>query len=179
MRITRVEEADPQIVAYAALLHDVKRRDEDSSRGAICHAERGAVFARDFLLSKGLMPRRKVEHIAECIRTHRYRTKHSPATIEAKVLFDADKLDSLGAIGVARAFHFAGHINAQVHSHLDEIIASEAYGENDTAYREFLVKLEHLHRRLYTHEAKRLARERHRFMRDFFARLNEEVQGYR
>jgi len=178
VRIAPLEKADLEIVGIAALLHDVKRPQEDSSQGTICHAEQGALFALSFLKHRG-MAQQKAERIAECIRSHRYRSKYLPTTTEAKVLFDADKLDSLGAVGIARAFHFAGQINARVHSPLVDIDTSEPYGKNDTAYREFLVKLTHIRKRLYTQEAQRLATERHHFMVNFFSQLNEEVEGCR
>lgn len=164
------------MVGIAALLHDVKRAQEDSSRGTMCHAQEGARFALQFLQARGFSPQ-MAAHIAACIRTHRYRGERTPETIEAQVLFDADKLDSLGAIGVARAFHFAGQIDARLHSRSDSAMRAAPYSEDDTAYREFLVKLGHIGARLYTDQARRLANDRYRFTAAFFDRLRQEVEG--
>ncbi|MDR3237746.1 MAG: HD domain-containing protein, partial [Spirochaetia bacterium] len=115
-RIAAAEkDADIFIVTAAALLHDIARNEEDMSSGKICHAERGAALALDFLLSHGLESGR-AGHISRCILTHRFRKNNAPDTIEAKILFDADKLDSIGAIGIGRAFLFAGEVGALLHN---------------------------------------------------------------
>jgi len=58
----------------------------------------------------------KIQKVQECIASHRYRGEQEPKSIEAKILFDADKLDSLGAIGIARAFAWVGRNNAKIYS---------------------------------------------------------------
>jgi uncharacterized protein len=94
-------------------------------------------------------------------------------------VYDADKLDSLGAFGVARAFHFAGRIGACLHNTEQEALASESYSSQDSAYREYLVKLRGLPDHLLTGSARRFAADRAAFMRAFFDRLNEEQEGLR
>ena len=81
------------------------------------------------------------ENILHCIRSHRYRGNHQPRTPEARVLFDADKLDAIGAVGVARAFLFAGEVGARLHSGDANIEETQPYSIDDTGYREFKVKL--------------------------------------
>ncbi len=102
-RIGRAEGADMEVLRAAVLLHDVARVAED--QGGPCHAEAGAQRARQILADH---PRVKVEAVAEAIAAHRFRGSHLPETLEAKVLYDADKLDAIGAIGVARAYAIAG-----------------------------------------------------------------------
>jgi uncharacterized protein len=171
--------ADPDVVDVAALFHDVGRQAELADEGTTCHAERGAAMIGDILRRAGVRDDAFIAHVAACIRTHRYRrrTDETPATIEAKIIFDADKLDSLGAIGIGRAFHFAGRIGARVHNRAEEALAGRNYGREDSAYREFLVKLRHIPARLLTAEGRRLAAARHAFMEAFFARLDREVRG--
>jgi uncharacterized protein len=115
--------------------------------------------------------------VVHCIRTHRFRRRAVPQTLEARVLFDADKLDSIGAVGIGRAFLFAGEVGARLHDKRIDVRKTKPYTEDDTAYREFLVKLGRVRGRIFTREGKRIAAERHRFMVDFFGRLNKETDG--
>jgi len=177
--LCQVEGADPDIVDFAAVLHDVGRPVELADRGHTCHADHGAVLVRQMLPALGIEDAVFIEHVAACVRTHRYRirTKDRPATLEARIVFDADKLDSIGAIGVGRSFHFAGRIGARVHNTSEAAQGSASYSREDSAYREFLVKLRHIQGRMLTAEGRRLAESRHRFMVAFFDQLNREVAG--
>ncbi|MEW5908699.1 MAG: HD domain-containing protein, partial [Thermodesulfobacteriota bacterium] len=109
------EEADMDVLLAAAYLHDIGRSDQDVSRGKTCHAQTGAEIASAILNSINLSRSRK-RNIIHCIRAHRFRGGHLPKTTEAKILYDADKLDSIGAVGVARAFLFAGEVGARLHN---------------------------------------------------------------
>jgi uncharacterized protein len=170
------KDADRFIVRIAALLHDVARVDEVGSAGTECHAEKGSRIAYDFLITNGLDAERS-ELVRRCILAHRYRNDHAPDTIEAMVLYDADKLDSIGAVGIGRAFLFSGEVGARLHNPDIDVSLTEAYGKEDTAYREYIVKLRHIRDRMLTGEGRRLAEDRHRFMVDFFKRLQDEVRG--
>jgi uncharacterized protein len=176
LHIGRKEKADLEIIEIAALLHDIARGHQDKVGGKICHAEKGAEMARIFLKRYGF-PEEKIEKIARCIKCHRFRGKNIPESKEAKVLFDADKLDAIGAIGIGRAFVFSGEVGARVHDINVNISKTKEYSREDTAYREFLVKLSKIKGKMLTKEGKRIAKERHRFMVNFFGRLNSEVQG--
>ncbi len=178
-RIVRHEpEADPFIVEAAALLHDIARADEDRSCGRICHAEMGCTMAYEFLRDRGLDVDRAL-HISECILTHRFRNTLVPSTSEARVLYDADKLDSIGAVGIGRAFLFSGEIGARLHVMDGDVTRSSSYSTEDTAHREFMVKLRYVKDHMLTDEGKRIASERHVFMEHFFRQLLEEITGVR
>jgi uncharacterized protein len=175
-RIGKKEKADLFVLDLAALLHDIGRGEEDRSNGETCHARSGARLARDLLMKHGL-ERGLIRKVVHCVRTHRYRRKASPRTLEAQILFDADKLDSIGAVGVGRAFLFAGEIGARLHDKDIVLRDTRPYTREDTAYREYLVKLRRIKDRMSTREGKRIAAERHRFMVEFFDRLNRETDG--
>ena len=168
---------DPEAVRFGALLHDVARPEELASGGKLCHAALGAEKSRRILEEEGCEDEAFIRHVSEIVRTHRYRGKLKPATPEACIVYDADKLDSLGAFGVARAFHFAGRIGACLHNSEEVALASESYSSQDSAYREYLVKLRKLPDHLLTGPARRFAADRAAFMRAFFDRLNEEQEG--
>jgi uncharacterized protein len=172
------ERADPFIVIAAAVLHDIARIDEVESAGGRCHAELGSGMAYEFLTVNGLDPAR-AGHIRDCILSHRYRNDHHPDSIEAKILYDADKLDSIGAVGVGRAFLFSGEVGARLHNPDIDVNLTRAYSKEDTAYREFMVKMRFIHDKMLTAEGKRIAADRHRFMTDFFTRIQDEVKGVR
>lgn len=175
-RIGRIEKADLTVLRLAAYLHDIGRCHQDRSSGAQCHAKEGARMAAAILAEVPLSDSAK-QNIIHCIRSHRFRENHAPETPEARVLFDADKLDAIGAVGVARAYLFAGEVGACLHNPDIDVTAAPAYSENDTGYREYLVKLRHIHTRMLTAEGRRLAAERHAFMVDFFDRFLGEIQG--
>ena len=167
-------DADSFVVRTAAIFHDFARPEELASDGKQDHAQLGADLVRIELEQLDCEPD-FVDHVTSCIRTHRYRGKLIPETLEAKIVYDADKLDSTGAFGIARAFHFAGRIGACLHNTAEEAVNSDAYGKNDSAYREYLVKLRHLPGKMLTESGRELAKERAVFMDEFFSRLNNEA----
>lgn len=175
-RIGPVENADMSILQAAAYLHDIGRAAQDRSNGSICHAAKGARMAGDILDPLPLSARQK-GNIIHCVRAHRFRDGNAPQTIEAKVLFDADKLDAIGAVGVARAYLFAGELGACLHNTQTPAVEAAPYSKNDTGYREYLVKLSAIKDRMLTGEGLRLAQGRHQFMVTFFERFLEEYAG--
>ncbi len=176
INIARLEHANMEIVRIASILHDIARNKEDESNGAVCHAVLGASMAKQFLKEFDL-EEDIINDVCYSIETHRYRDNRAPNTLEAKVLFDADKLDSIGATGIGRAFLFAGEIGASLHNDKEAIAQAEAYTREDTAYREYMVKLRFLRDNMYTDTGKKMALSRHQFMEEFFDRLNKEVEG--
>ncbi len=175
-RLARAEGADPEVVRVAALFHDIGRAEEKRTRGRVCHAAYGAELTRKILEKYGL-PEEFIARVTEAIASHRFRGERRPQTPEAKVLFDADKLDALGAVGIGRAFLFAGEVGARLHNPEVDLEKTEPYSSEDTAWREFKLKLSRIKDHLLTKEGRRLAAERYRFMEEFFERLHREVKG--
>lgn len=169
-RIARAEGANLEIVRAAVLLHDVGRAEEAQGKG--CHARIGAERAREILQS---YPQDKVEAVAEAIASHRFREGPDPRSLEAQVLYDADKLDAIGAIGVARAYAMAGYEGRPLWGEPGENPGDG--GVEHTPVHEFAFKLSHLKDGLFTATARQIAIERHRFLVAFFQRLADEVQG--
>lgn len=177
-KIGIAEGADMQVLYSAALLHDIGRCHQDQSAGAVCHAEKGAQMAVDLIQPLPLTPIQK-DNILHCVRTHRYRGANRPETLEACVLFDADKLDAIGAIGVARAYLFAGEVGARLHNPDNNISDTRPYSREDTGYREFMVKLRKIRDRIITGEGRKIAADRHAYMVSFFERFIAEHDGIR
>lgn len=176
VHLAKAEGADLEIVQLAALLHDICRKEEDDTNGAINHATKGAEVAREVLLDLDVSED-KIERVCECVARHRFRDNNTPETLEEKIIFDADKLDSIGAVGLGRAFLFAGEFGSRMHNKDVDIATTAEYTKEDTAYREFLVHLSKIKDRMQTEEGRRLAEHRHQFMADFFDEMNAEVVG--
>jgi uncharacterized protein len=175
-QIGPAEGADMDVLMAAAYLHDIGRGFQDISNGAVCHAEKGAQIARPIVEELPLSPEQK-ENILHAVRSHRFRGSRRPETLEAKVLFDADKLDAIGAVGVARAFLFAGEVGARLHNPDMNVKEARPYSVDDTGYREFKVKLSKIKDRILTREGRKLAKARHEFMVKFFRRFLKEYEG--
>ena len=174
-RIARAEGADVAIVRAAALLHDVGRGD----RSGRDHAEVAAERSRDILRAH---PPEKVEAVAQAILQHRFRSGPPPATLEARCLFDADKLDSIGASGVARAFAYSGVIGQRLWGevapdYLERFARGEIRPGEHTSHHEYVVKLSRLHEQMTTQTGRAIADERHAVMATFYNRLAREMRG--
>lgn len=175
-RIGTAEGADLQVLTIAAYLHDIGRCRQDRLNGAVCHAEEGARLAAPFLNTLALADV-KIARVLHCIQSHRFRSGRPPETVEARVLFDADKLDAIGAVGVARAFLFAGEVGARLHNPDMDVEKAKPYSKDDTGFREYQVKLRRIKARILTAEGRRLAEKRHEFMERFFKRFLAEYDG--
>ena len=173
-RIGRKEKADLEILMPAAILHDIGRKREDDTRGRLCHATLGARDAAAILAARGYGEKEQ-RRIVSCIRAHRFRGRKKPMSLEAKVLYDADKLDSLGAVGVGRAFLFAGEVGARL-VNTERIADTRSYSREDTAYREYMVKLRGLPASMCTRTGRIIARRRAKVMRVFFKRFIRETK---
>lgn len=178
------EGADIQIVQTAALLHDISRLGDDNLDQGFKddvsaesdHAVLAAHHARRILQSE---PPAFVEAVTHAIEAHRFRNNIEPRTIEAKVLFDADKLDAIGAVGIARAFAYAGGRQMPLWARVSEDYHPGESDERHTPVHEFSFKLAHIKDRLYTASGRQLAAERHAFMVEFFRQFDAEVEGRR
>ncbi len=177
-RLAEAEGADPAIVRAAALLHDAEGTTPGHESRAD-HHRASAEFAGEVLRAEG-WDETRIAAVQHCIRAHRFRGDESPQTIEAKCLFDADKLDVLGAIGAARAIGYATLANepwfAEPSRQFIET-GKEEQGEPHSAYHEHLFKLRKIPARLHTQTARAIAIERMKYLDEFFERLIDEWQG--
>ncbi len=182
---------DFEVLKLAALLHDIGRLREDlDTTGTIDHAQESAKMAETILKNFGLS-HEKIEKIKHAILSHRFRGNNAPKTIEAKILFDADKIDSLGAIGIARAFCYEGEQGGNIFLDVDiqEYIKNNLKGgknngkiidrKKHAANIEFYIKLRHLPNKMFTKKGKEIAKERLAFMESFFSILRDEINGKR
>jgi uncharacterized protein len=179
-RLARLEGADAQIVLAAVLLHDAQGSSAGQVAARLDHQHASAEFAGQILQAEG-WPAERIAAVQHCIRAHRFRDeREQPVTLEAQVLFDADKLDALGAIGVARSVAYAALAGQPAYADPSPRFLESgqlAPGEPHSAYHEYLFKLRKLKARLYTPAAREIADQRHAFMMEYFDRLGKEIQG--
>jgi uncharacterized protein len=180
-RLASTEGADLEIVHAAALLHDAEGSATAGGEiGRSNHHHASSEFARQVLEAEGWSPER-ITAVQHCIRAHRFRdNSEPPQTLEARILFDADKLDVIGAIGIVRTVAFDVVIGQPVYSEPSQRFLSTGEkepGEPHSSYHEYLFKLSRIKDRLFTHTARAIAEERHRFMAEFFTRLAAEEHG--
>lgn len=167
------DHADDRVVTLAVLLHDIGRARED--RGEIDdHADWGAQQTRALLT--GEVSETRVEAVCHAIRVHRYSNDKEPETIEAEILCDADNLDALGAVGIARCFTYGGELGQPIHD--PELpLAADDSASGKTQYNHCHKKLLDLPERMYTDAGREIATDRADFIRQFLDRFDREVAG--
>jgi uncharacterized protein len=176
-RIGQAEKADLLVVELAALLHDIadwKLHDGDSTVGPRT--------AGEWLDSLGV-DRNVIEHVCQIIANISFKgagVEQPPLSLEGKVVQDADRLDAMGAIGIARAFAYWGAKGQAIYDPAvkpTEHRTAEAYLKGGTTINHFYEKLLLLRDRMNTATGRAMARKRHRFMEDYLRRFYEEWEG--
>ena len=179
-KIATAEGADLEIVRASALLHDAEGSNPTDKARRKLHHHASADFAGEILLAEGWDGSR-IAAVQHCIRAHRFRdTSEPPQTLEAQVLFDADKLDAIGAIGLARLIGFVTQTGQPLYSTPSQQFfetGQKAPGEIHSAYHEYLFKLGKLKDRMFTATGKSIALGRHRVLEVFFEALVAEYGG--
>jgi uncharacterized protein len=169
------ESVDLDIVLAAALLHDLVVYPKGSSK-TINSADDSAEIAKKILLEYKNYPREKIEKVADAIRTHSYSKRLVPETLEGKILQDADRLDAIGAIGIARTFSVGGSENRSLYNPTDPFYESERQLDDmQWTLDHIKKKLMILKNSMYTKTAKKIAEERTEFMELFLNQLRKEI----
>ncbi len=176
MRLAKDEAVDLKILRLACLFHDIARMKEED--GYDDHAEEGAKIAEKMLRQENI-PIGDIEHIKDCIMTHRCSRNIRPKTEEAKILQDADRLDALGAISIARVFMYNGlHKTPLYIPRLKPV--KEYHGQATTAINHFYEKILRLKPETFnTEQARRIAGQRYNFVVAFLEEFKAEWEGVR
>lgn len=169
---TEYETADGFVINAAVFLHDIGREMEDN--GEIQnHAAWGAQEAAAILQEQGVASDR-IEAVTHAIRSHRYSEPPKPVSLEAKILSDADNLDALGAVGIARCFTYGGERGSPIHDP-DLPPAADETSSGSTQFNHFYKKLRDLPDRMYTKRGREIAEERWEFMEQYLNRFDAEI----
>ena len=169
--------ADPLILLAGAYFHDLislpKNHPErrDSSR---LSAEKTAELLEETFTG---FPREKIEGVRHAIHAHSFSAGVAPVTAEAKILQDADRLEALGAIGLARVFYTAGQLGQQLFDEADPLAAGRELNDQLYALDHFAVKLLKLPARMNTSTGRRLAEQNAGYLTRFLEKIKAEIGG--
>ena len=187
VEIGKREGADLEIIELSAILHDIFANEEKRSNvEGFRHEIEASKEAKNILKNLGFTDR-TVDAVCHCIESHRKRTgRVQPQTVEAKCLFDDDKLDCIGAIGIVRSAFMSLEQGQEFYKQED----IETYKRRNirpdgtvidfaqhSSNLEYELSLKEVAKRMYTETGKRLARERAVFMDEFYSRLGKELKG--
>ena len=167
------EGADLTIIRPAAYLHDIGCAPKHL--GKECESEERTLMITRALLAKAHYNKKELEEILAIIGVHGFSKGVVPKTLEGKVLQDADRLDAMGAIGIARTFLVGGAVNRPMYHLQDPWAQSRPVDDKSYNLDHFFKKLMKLKAGMHTRTAKKLAEERHRFLDHFLRQLREEL----
>lgn len=171
------ENVDSDVLICACLLHDIGRRAQ-ADNPALCHAQVGADMAREFLTGAGFGEAFS-DRVADCIRAHRYRSGASFGSIEAKILYDADKLEAAGALGVARTLLYGGKYGEPLYTRNADGSICDGTGDcPDSFMHEYQYKLRKIYGRFNTARAAEIAEARRHTAERFYTDLLDEVRSF-
>jgi uncharacterized protein len=177
-RIGRAEGADLLVVELAALLHDIADWKSHGGDSTV-----GPKMAREWLVSLGL-DQAVIEHICQIVADISFKgagVEQPVLSLEGKVVQDADRLDAMGAIGIARAFAYGGAKGRLIYDPDMKPIqhrTAEAFLKSDgTTINHFYEKLLLLKDRMNTTTGRAMAEERHQFMEEYLRQFFEEWEG--
>lgn len=175
IRLAHAVGADLTVVTAASILHELVNLPKDHPRSAesgdLC-----AEAARTLLTDLG-WPAPTVRAVAQCIADHAWSKGAAPASLEASVLQDADRLDAIGAIGIARCMATSGELGRRLYDPSDPFCDTRAPDDQDNALDHVFRKLLRIEDRLNTDAARALARERTAFLRHFVDTLRDELEA--
>ncbi len=166
-------DADMQVLEAAAFFHDLvnlPKSSPDRARASTLSAEAACAY----LATTGF-PEQKLAAVAHAIATHSFSAGIAPLTLEARILQDADRLEALGAIGIARMFHVAGSMGALLFDAEDPMAEARALDDRHFSLDHLETKLFTLPGLMQTQMGRRLAEERVAWMRAFRDRLLAEI----
>jgi uncharacterized protein len=172
--IAEYYDVDLNVLIASALLHDIGREAQFKDP-KLDHAIVGSELAYDFMRKLG-WDEEKSNHIKKCISTHRYRKNNEPESIEAKIIFDADKLDATGTMGIARTLAYKGIVSEPLYSlDKDGNILDGTQDKKPSFFQEYNFTLKRVYDGFYTDRARRIAIARKEIAKQFYEAMLEEV----
>jgi uncharacterized protein len=173
IKIARKEKVDVRMIIASVLLHDIVSYPKSDPRSKNSSLE-SAIKARK-ILKKYYFNSDEIEVIANAIRDHSFSRGVIPQTLEGKILQDADRLDALGAIGIARTFAVGGSENRPFYNNKDPFCEKHSPDDKSWTLDHFYKKLLLLEGTMNTKSGKAEARKRIRIMKKFLDELKKEI----
>ena len=171
--IQQVEGGNAEILAAAVLLHDCVAVEKDAPQRALASWLAAEKASR--ILAKQGWPQDRITAVGHAIESHSYSGGIKPETLEAKILQDADRLDSIGFVGVARCFYTAGRMGSALYDAADANGETRQLDDKRFALDHFYTKLLKLAGSFQTPTGARLAQERDTRLREFLENFRAEI----
>lgn len=171
--LLKKEKANPRLVLASVLLHDIVQFPKSDPRSKTASAKSAAIASK--ILSKHGFADQDITIICNAIRDHSYSKGITPPTLEGKILQDADRLDALGAIGIARTFSVGGSEKRSLYHNYDPFCRTRPPDDHSWTVDHFYKKLLLLEKKMNTKAGKALAKKRTKLMKKFLADLREEI----
>jgi len=172
-KLTKKEKVNTKLVLCAVLLHDIvnyKKYDKRSKNSST----KSAIMARQ-ILSKYNFSNSEIKVITDAIRDHSFSKNKTPSTLEGKILQDADRLDAIGAIGIARAFAVSGAESRPFYNGMDPFCSKRKPDDQKWTVDHFYRKLLKLEKLMNTKSAKIEAKKRTKVLKNFLSELKHEI----
>ena len=168
-RICKNENGNKKLILSAVLLHDImkiKNRKDSALKSAKLSKK---------ILKENQFLDNEISIISDAIKEHSFSKNKIPTTIEGKIIQDADRLDAIGAIGLARVFSFSGSNNRPFYDPNDPFSENRVVNDDKWALDHFYEKLLTLEKKMNTKTGKSLAKKRTKILRDFLKELKNEI----
>jgi uncharacterized protein len=175
-QIGEKEGADMQVLFLSALLHDAGQGPKSAEKSQLNADVDSLKTAEEFLIAEGI-PEDVREKILYAVDVHRFSKGIKPETLEARILQDADRLDALGAIGIARVFLTGGSLNRELYNSDDPFCKNREPDDKRWNLDHFYSKLLKLESGMHTETARAMAGERSAVMRRYLSDLQKEIDG--
>jgi len=172
-KICRSEKIDSKLVLTSVLLHDIVSFPKNDKRSKFSSSQ-SAKFAKK-ILSKMNFDEDEIRIIYDAIIQHSFSKNQKPKTIVGKILQDADRLDAIGAIGIARAFTTGGFTKRQIYNAKDPFCLKRDPNDNSWTLDHFFKKLLILEKKMYTKYAKKEASKRTKILKKYLSDLKHEI----
>ncbi|MEW6589248.1 MAG: HD domain-containing protein [Thermoproteota archaeon] len=172
-QIAKYEKANKKLVLTSVLLHDIVQFPKSDKRSKTASIKSAQLAEK--ILTKYDFTKKEIKIISDAIRDHSYSRKKVPKTLVGKILQDADRLDALGAIGIARTFSVGGSEKRKLYNELDPFCQKREPDDKSWTVDHFYRKLFLLEKKMHTKYAKKEAKRRTRLMRGFIAELKKEI----
>ncbi len=172
-KLAKKEKANTKLILSAALLHDIVNYPKSDKRSKNSSTE-SAVRARQ-ILSKYDFSNSEMKIITDTIHDHSFSKNRTPKTLEGKILQDADRLDAIGAIGIARAFAVSGSDDRPFYNTLDPFCSKRKPDDQQWTVDHFYRKLLKLDKLMNTKSAKIEAKKRTKVLKSFLSELKHEI----